>query len=133
MAAWRWQDTYAACWLESTAVRRLGQISTTYLTSTLTGILTALAIRRWPPGWRRSTGILIAAVIGATLGAVAVSYSPHWAPTAVLIPIAIVLGGSLTLARHSGPAGPPRARRPRSGSPIASLPSVTACWPRKSL
>ena len=87
--------------MQSTAVRRLGQISTTYLTSTLTGILTALAIRRWPAAWQRSTGILIAAVIGATLGALAVSYSPLWVPAAVLVPITAVLAGSVALARHS--------------------------------
>ncbi len=62
--------------MQSTAVRRLGQISTTYLTSTLTGILTALAIRRWPTAWQRSTGIFLTAVIGAALGTLAVSYSP---------------------------------------------------------
>jgi Protein of unknown function (DUF1275) len=91
----------AAMGMQSTAVRRLGQISTTYLTSTVTGILGALAIRRWPAAWRRSTGILITAVIGAALGALAVSYSPLWAPAAVLIPITAVLAGSLACARHS--------------------------------
>jgi hypothetical protein len=40
-------------------------MSTTYLTSTLTGVLTALAIRRWPQEWQRGTGVLIAIVIGA--------------------------------------------------------------------
>jgi uncharacterized membrane protein YoaK (UPF0700 family) len=36
----------AAMGLQSTAVRRLGQMSTTYLTSTLTGIISAIALRR---------------------------------------------------------------------------------------
>jgi hypothetical protein len=40
--------------MQSTAVRRLGPMSATYLTSTLTGIVTGLAIRRWPAGWQRS-------------------------------------------------------------------------------
>jgi len=35
----------AAMGLQSTAMRRLGQVSTTYLTSTLTGILSGLALR----------------------------------------------------------------------------------------
>ena len=59
----------AAMGMQSTAVRRLGQMSTTYLTSTLTGILTGLALRRWPEDWRRSTGILAMAVTGAAVGA----------------------------------------------------------------
>jgi Protein of unknown function (DUF1275) len=87
--------------MQSTPLRRLGRISTTYLTSTLTGILTALAIRRWPAAWRRSTGTLVTAVIGAALGAPAVSYSPPWVPAAVLIPIAAVLAGCLALARRT--------------------------------
>jgi uncharacterized membrane protein YoaK (UPF0700 family) len=90
----------AAMGMQSTAVRRLGQMSTTYLTSTLTGILAALAIRRWPAAWQRSTGILIAAVIGAASGALVVTYSPLWVPAAVLIPIAAVLAGSLAIARR---------------------------------
>ena len=89
----------AAMGMQSTAVRRLGQISTTYLTSTLTGILTALAIRRWPAAWQRSSGILIIAATGAALGALAVTYSPLWVPAAVLTPIAAVLAGSVTLTR----------------------------------
>src|SRR5438477_6024198 len=47
----------AAMGMQSAAVRRLGQMSTTYLTSTLTGILTDLALRRRPDDWRRSAGI----------------------------------------------------------------------------
>jgi hypothetical protein len=45
--------------MQSATVRCLGKMSTTYLTSTLTSILFALAIRRWPTAWQRSTGILI--------------------------------------------------------------------------
>ena len=35
---------------QSTAVRRLGGMSTTYLTATLTGLLEAAVVRRWPRG-----------------------------------------------------------------------------------
>jgi uncharacterized membrane protein YoaK (UPF0700 family) len=49
----------AAMGIQSTAVRRLGQISTTYLTSTLTGLLEDLRIRRRTDGQMRSLGILI--------------------------------------------------------------------------
>lgn len=84
----------AAMGMQSTAVRRFGQISTTYLTSTLTGILTALALRRWPGEWQRSTGILMMALVGAALGALAATRSPFWVPAAVLIPIAVTLAGA---------------------------------------
>jgi uncharacterized membrane protein YoaK (UPF0700 family) len=91
--------TAAAMGMQSTAVRRLGQMSSTYLTSTLTGILTALAIRRWPEDWQRSTGALIAIVAGATLGALTAIWAPVWVPAAVLIPLAAVLACSLPAAR----------------------------------
>ena len=85
----------AAMGLQSVAVRRLGQISTTYLTSTLTALLTGLALRRKPEGWARSAGILVTAVAGAALGTLAALNAPDWVPAAVLIPIAVVLTGSL--------------------------------------
>lgn len=85
----------AAMGLQSTAVRRLGQVSTTYLTSTLTGVLTGLALRRWPDDWRRSTGILVMAVVGAALGVLAAIQAPGWVPAAVLIPIAAVLTSTI--------------------------------------
>jgi uncharacterized membrane protein YoaK (UPF0700 family) len=90
----------AAMGLQSTAVRRLGQMSTTYLTSTLTGVISAIALGRRPDEWQRSTAILIAAVTGATLGVLAAFRSPLWVPAAVLIPIAAVLAGSLATARR---------------------------------
>jgi uncharacterized membrane protein YoaK (UPF0700 family) len=98
----------AAMGMQSAAVRRLGQMSTTYLTSTLTGVLTALALRRWPDEWPRSTGILLMAVIGAALGALAAIQAPRWIPAAILIPIAAVLIGRTLRARALvTPAGRP--------------------------
>jgi uncharacterized membrane protein YoaK (UPF0700 family) len=85
----------AAMGLQSATVRRLGQISTTYLTSTLTALFTGLALRRMPEGTRRSTAILVTAVGGACLGTLAALNAPDWVPAAVLIPIAVVLTGSL--------------------------------------
>lgn len=55
--------------IQTAAVRRLGQMSSTYLTSTLAGLVAALAVRRWPADWQRSTGTLLGLVIGAMLGA----------------------------------------------------------------
>jgi uncharacterized membrane protein YoaK (UPF0700 family) len=90
----------AAMGVQSTAVRRLGQMSTTYLTSTLTGILTALVIRRWPSEWQRSTGVLIAIVVGAALGALSVTQAPFLVPVPILTPLAAVLACSLPSARY---------------------------------
>jgi uncharacterized membrane protein YoaK (UPF0700 family) len=81
--------------MQSTAVRRLGQMSTTYLTSTLTGLLQALAIRRWPSEWQRSTGVLAAFVVGAVAGAVVALESPSLVPAAILVPLAAVVACSL--------------------------------------
>jgi hypothetical protein len=85
----------AAMGLQSATVRRLGQISTTYLTSTLTALFTGLALRRKPEGAGRSAAILVTAVAGAALGTLTAVNAPGWVPAAVLIPIAVVLTGSL--------------------------------------
>jgi uncharacterized membrane protein YoaK (UPF0700 family) len=85
----------AAMGMQSTAVRRLGPMSTTYLTSTMTGLLQALAILRWPSEWQRSTGVLLAFVIGAVLGGLAASRAPSAVPAAVMVPLAAVVACSL--------------------------------------
>jgi uncharacterized membrane protein YoaK (UPF0700 family) len=86
--------------MQSTAIRRLGPMSTTYLTSTLIGILQALAIRRWPSQWQRSTGVLLAYVIGAVLGGLAVLLAPPAVPAAVLVPLAVAVACSLPAAAN---------------------------------
>lgn len=91
--------------MQSTAVRRLGPMSTTYLTSTLTGILQALAVRRWPSQWQRSTGVLLAFVIGAVLGGLAAMQAPAAVPAAVLVPLAVVVGCSLHAVAHRQSSG----------------------------
>ncbi len=85
----------AAMGAQSATVRRLGQLSTTYLTSTLTALFTGLALRQKPEGAGRSTAILVTAVAGAALGTLAALNAPGWVPAAVLIPIAVVLAGAL--------------------------------------
>jgi uncharacterized membrane protein YoaK (UPF0700 family) len=94
--------TSAAMGMQSTAVRRLGQMSTTYLTSTVIGVLEALAIRRWPADWRRSTGVILAFVVGAVLGAVCAQRLPSLVPVAVMVPLAAVVVCSLPAARRAG-------------------------------
>jgi uncharacterized membrane protein YoaK (UPF0700 family) len=92
----------AAMGMQAAAVRRLGRMSTTYLTSTLTGILQALAIRRWPSEWQRSTGILIAMVAGAVFGALAAIRLPAAVPAAIMVPLAVVWACSLPAAKSRG-------------------------------
>jgi uncharacterized membrane protein YoaK (UPF0700 family) len=84
--------------VQTAAVRRLGQMSTTYLTSTLTGLFAALAIRRMPEDWQRSAGVIVALVVGAIFGSLAATQSPSWVPVAVLVPQVCVLLGSLAPA-----------------------------------
>jgi uncharacterized membrane protein YoaK (UPF0700 family) len=96
----------AAMGMQATAVRRLGPISTTYLTSTLTGLLQALAVRRWPSQWQRSTGILAALVTGAGLGGLADLRAPAAVPAALLVPLAAVVGGSLRIAGRRAARAP---------------------------
>ncbi len=88
----------AAMGVQSTAVRRVGQVSSTYLTGTLTGVLEGLARRRWPSEWQRSTGVLLAFIIGAVLGALATLHAPVAVPAAVMVPLAVVVGCSLPAA-----------------------------------
>jgi uncharacterized membrane protein YoaK (UPF0700 family) len=81
--------------MQSATIRRLGQMSTTYLTSTLTAIITDLALRRRPADGGRSGGILLAFVVGAALGTLLCLHAPYWVPVPVLVPILLVLAGSL--------------------------------------
>jgi len=90
--------------MQSTAVRRLGPMSTTYLTSTLIGLLQALAILRWPSEWQRSTGVLLAFVAGALLGSLAVLEAPAGLPASVLVPVAVVVACSLPAAASHEPS-----------------------------
>ena len=80
----------AAMGMQSAAVRRLGQLSTTYLTSTLTGLVVALALKRHGEH-PRSLGILAAFILGAVIGALVAGYAADWVPAPVLIPIVAVI------------------------------------------
>ena len=77
--------------IQGATVRQLGEISTTYLTGTLTGVVSALATGRTPDGLRRSLGIFVALAIGAILSALITVYQPALLPILVLAPIALVI------------------------------------------
>lgn len=96
----------AAMGMQSTAVRHLGHLSSTYLTSTLIGILEAAARGGLAASWQRSVGTLLTLAVGAVLGAAVTTRSPSLVPLAVLIPVAAVVACSATSAslRQSGSA-----------------------------
>ena len=94
----------AAMGMQSAAVRLLGHMSSTYLTSTLIGIFQSLAVRRVPGDWKRSTGVLTAFVAGAALGVAGAVTSAALVPVAVLLPLAVVV----LCAARSAALRPPR-------------------------
>jgi uncharacterized membrane protein YoaK (UPF0700 family) len=100
--------TAAAMGMQSAAVRLLGQMSSTYLTSTLIGIFQSLGTRRVPRDWQRSTGVLIAFIAGAALGAAAAVGSTALVPVVVMLPLAVVVlcaARSATLRHPMDPGG----------------------------
>jgi len=94
----------AAMGLQTAAVRRLGQMSTTYLTSTMAGMLQALAVRHWPADWQRGVGIVAALVLGAVLGAVAQEWVAALVPVVVMVPVAAIVARCWP-AIHDRPEG----------------------------
>lgn len=87
----------AAMGVQSAAVRRLGQMSTTYLTSTFTGLLEALVARRWSAEHARSLGILTAAVVGAAAATGLNLHARAWLPALQLVPVVLVVLASTQL------------------------------------
>ena len=66
--------------MQSAAVRKLGGMSTTYLTGTLTSVIAGLVTRDRPSGFARSVGVLVAIVPGAVAGSLVAQYAPAWLP-----------------------------------------------------
>lgn len=89
----------AAMGMQSTAVRRLGPMSSTYLTSTLTGVVAALATGQRPEGLGRSLGTFAAIAAGAAVGTVAAAGAAGWVPAVLLGPLALVVTCSLAVCR----------------------------------
>ena len=82
--------------IQSAAVRQLGGMSTTYLTGTLTAVITELATRDRKPGLARSLGVLAAIVSGAIAGGLVAEHAPAWLPVVILTPLAVVVIASIT-------------------------------------
>jgi uncharacterized membrane protein YoaK (UPF0700 family) len=87
--------------IQSSAVRRLGQMSSTYLTSTLLGVLAGLLTGSRPEGLVRSIGVLVGVVAGALIGGVLAESAPAWLPLALLLPLGAVVAGPVAVSwRH---------------------------------
>jgi uncharacterized membrane protein YoaK (UPF0700 family) len=80
--------------VQSVAVRRLGSVSTTYLTGTLTSLLEAVRSRQWSADCSRDLAILIAVVAGAAVALVVIDHARPALPALQLVLLAIVLIGS---------------------------------------
>jgi len=96
--------------IQSAAVRELGGMSTTYLTGTLTAVITDLATRDRKPGLARSVGVLAAVVFGAVAGGLVAEHAPLWLPAVILTPLAVVVIASITFEMAGARAGPRRDR-----------------------
>lgn len=88
--------------VQSTAVRRLGPVSTTYLTGTLTALLEDVVLRRWTPSQRRSVAILLALLSGAAAAAALIVHAHRLLPVLQLLPLVIVEIASVRLIQASG-------------------------------
>lgn len=88
--------------IQSTAVRRLGPMSTTYLTSTFIGVFEALAARRWSADESRSVAILAVALAGAAGATALILTAPRLLPALVLAPLVIVILASRALMSRDG-------------------------------
>jgi len=85
----------AAMGLQAAAVRRLGQMSSTYLTSTLTGLVAGLVTSSKPDGMQRSLGVLAAIIAGAAVASIIVKTVPGLLPAVVLLPLGVVIVSSV--------------------------------------
>ncbi len=93
----------AAMGAQSTAVRRLGPISTTYLTSTFIGVLESIAARRWSADETRSVAILLVAFGGAAAATGLIVDAPRLLPILLLAPLVVVIWSARRLTAHDRP------------------------------
>jgi uncharacterized membrane protein YoaK (UPF0700 family) len=85
----------AAMGLQAAAVRRLGQMSTTYLTSTLTALVAGLVTGSKPDGMARSLGVLATLILGAIAASVLLKEARAWVPLVILVPLGLVIVASV--------------------------------------
>jgi uncharacterized membrane protein YoaK (UPF0700 family) len=107
----------AAMGVQSSAVRQMGiaDVSTTYLTGTLTGLVSSLTSRHHAtPDRPRRVGVLLGLVAGASLSGLLIATAPDGVPALPLAALGVALLLSMKLAGPDAtPAFVRRARRPR--------------------
>jgi uncharacterized membrane protein YoaK (UPF0700 family) len=81
----------AAMGVQSTAIRRLGPVSTTYLTSTFIGVVEALARRQLKAEHHRSIAIVLAAIAGAAAATGLVLSAQRLVPLLIVGPLLLVI------------------------------------------
>jgi uncharacterized membrane protein YoaK (UPF0700 family) len=81
----------AAMGLQSAAVRRLGDMSSTHLTGVLAGVLAGLVGAGSSAGRWRDVSVLVAFVAGASAGAALIRLAPGWLPALTLLPLGTVI------------------------------------------
>ena len=86
--------------LQAAAVRRLGQMSTTYLTSTLTALIAGLVTGSKPDGMARSLGVLATLIIGAIAASMILEGARAWLPLMILLPLGLVIVASVAGFEH---------------------------------
>jgi uncharacterized membrane protein YoaK (UPF0700 family) len=101
--------------IQGAAVRQLGQMSTTYLTGTLTGIVAVLTTWKKPDGLARSLGVLGALIAGAFVSAIVTAHATRWLPAVILLPLAVVLVLSTARGRSHVPRMSAAASDRRAG------------------
>src|SRR5262249_44682431 len=85
----------AAMGRQAAAVRRLGKMSTTYLTSPLTALVAGLVTGSKPDGTARSVGVLATLVVGAIAASLVLEEARAWLPLVILVPVALVIVASV--------------------------------------
>lgn len=85
--------------IQGSAVQRFGVpgLSSTYLTGTLTGLIAGVATRRPWPSLFPSAKLLVALIVGSSVGAAVIVHLPRLAPIVLIVPLAAVLLGGLSL------------------------------------
>ena len=105
--------------LQSAAARGLGvTVATTYLTGTLTGVISGLAGSRRSRTDRAGVAALIAAVGGAICGGLVLSTVPAAAPLLIMTPLTVVLA---TAVHHHHGQARGSTRRLTSAEPASEL------------
>lgn len=89
----------AALGIQGSAVQRFGVpgLSSTYLTGTLTGLIAGVATRRPWPSLLPSAKLLVALIVGSCVGAAVIVHIPRLAPIVLVVPLAAVMIGGLSL------------------------------------